>query len=156
MSDNYRQNADGSISIIQMWGSTQNELMRLGVNGAGSAMTTYRSTISRTDTTAKNLFTLPPNAIPVKLWYFSAAASNAGTTATISVGKSGGTGVEFLNVQDVKTAATGAGSVTPNSQTNMCATIGTSALVITGIYAETGTASNAGGPWNVMLDVVML
>lgn len=156
MSDNLRQNADGSLSIVQMWGSNTNELLRTGVNGAGGIVTTYRNTLARTDTSAKTLFTLPANAIPIKLHYFSAAASNAGTSANISVGKSGGTGTEYLNAQDVKTASTGAGYVTPNSQTNMCSSIGTAPLNITGIYAESGTASSSGGPWNIMLDVMMM
>ena len=102
------------------------------------AMMNFTGSIARTDTAVKNLFVIPANFVITQLKYFSAAASNAATTATISVGKAG-TNTFFLNAQDVKTAATGAGQVVPNGATNL-AGIGAADLQVVGIYAETGTA----------------
>ena len=111
--------------------------------------------IARTDTTAKSLFSLPANSIPLAMSITSPAVSNAGTTATISVGKSGGTGVEILTTLDVK-GATGSGQQTPvgPAASLFGVSVGTSALVVTGIYAETGAASSAGGPWIVAITVI--
>jgi len=113
-----------------------------------------RNTIARTDTSAKNLFRLPAYARPIRLSIFGTAASDAGTTATISVGKTGAN-THFLNGHDVKTSSSGAGQVHPNGATNLDAVVGTSDIQVTGIYAETGSASTAGGPWTVVIDFVM-
>jgi hypothetical protein len=114
------------------------------------AMMCYSNTVARTDTAAKNLFVIPANLVITQLKYFSPTASNAGTTATLSVGKTG-SNTFFLNAADVKTAATGAGQVVPNAAANLGA-IGAADLQVVGIYAETGGASNAGGPWTVTLE----
>lgn len=130
-----------------------------GANGMPSkAVQTYRGFISRTDTTAKDLFTLPKNARTLFFLIWGNAASNALTTATISLGKKGGTGSEYLSGYDVKTAASGNGMTLPNLQLlmgyNAAATpVDTAKLTtdttITGTYAETGAASTLGGPWTV-------
>ena len=121
---------------------------------SGRTNPSFMGTIARTDTTAKVLFTLPAGCIPVALNYTSPAVSNAGTTATISVGKQGGTGVEFLTTVDVK-GATGSGFQNP---VGPAASLGGAALaaatVVTGVYAETGGASSSGGPWVIVVDVI--
>lgn len=105
------------------------------------------ASVARTDTAAKNLFVLPDGAVPLLFYIFTAVASNAATTATVSVGKPG-SGTFFLNTVDVKTSA---GLLVPPSAkvTNLVSgQIGDT--MVTGIYAETGTASTAGGPFYVM------
>jgi hypothetical protein len=109
----------------------------------------WTASIARTDTVAKVLFTLPRDAVILALHVFGAAVSNAGTTATISVGKQGGNGHEYLNAFDVK-GSTGAGQQTPSAAAGL-GVAATSDTVVTGIYAETGTASTTGGPWTVTL-----
>ena len=122
---------------------------------AGRNTTQFVGSIARTDTSAKVLFTLPAGAIPVALTYASPAVSNAGTTATISVGKSGGTGVEFLTTQDVKGSG-GSGHQHPaGPAASLYGTPLAAAVIVTGIYAETGGASNAGGPWLVMIEAIV-
>lgn len=154
MGVNLKQNPDNSVSLVADNGSHGNyEVFRS--DNQGGVRTSVRNTIARTDTAAKNLFTLPAGAIPVELRFFSAAASNAGTSANVSVGKSGGTGTEYMNALDVKTVGTGQGLVVPNGQANMFASVGNAPLTITGIYAESGTASTAGGPWTVEMSYVM-
>lgn len=130
-----------------------------GANGMPpKAVQTLRGFVTRTDTTAKQLFTLPKNArvLFFSIWGF--AASNAGTTATLSLGKQGGTGSEFLSGYDVKTAASGNGLTIPNAQLlegyntanpNVDTAKTTVDVTVTGTYAETGAASSSGGPWTV-------
>ncbi|GAC1615594.1 MAG: hypothetical protein NVS9B1_25350 [Candidatus Dormibacteraceae bacterium] len=119
---------------------------------SGRIRTEFQGSIARTDTTAKNLFVLPAGAIPFDITVSSAAVSNAATTATISVGKSGGTGVEFLTTQDVK-GASGSGVLHPAGPATSLfgVSVGASSVTVTGVYAETGAASNAGGPWLVVI-----
>ncbi len=107
------------------------------------------ATIARTDTTAKSLFTLPAGAVVVGVESYWTANSDAGTTATFSVGKSGGTGAEYVSAVSVKT---GASTRNLHSSANLYAAAGATDTIITGIYAETGTASTTGGPINVRVD----
>jgi hypothetical protein len=122
----------------------------------GRATVTFVNQIARTDTSAKTLFTLPANAIPLELEVCSPAVSNAGTTATVSVGKSGGTGAEILAAMDVK-GSTGSGSQNPAGPAASIfgASVGAAPYVVTGIYAESGTASTAGGPWLVAVTCIV-
>lgn len=109
-------------------------------------------TVARTDTSAKNLFTIPGNAqlVDIKIW--AGTLSNAGTTATVSVGKTG-SNTFFVNAFDVKGGT--AGAQNRPTASNMYASVGTSAIQVVGIYAETGAASNTGGPFNVMVDYIV-
>lgn len=115
------------------------------VNGVAQVL---KNSIARTDTAAKTLGYLPANAIISAITVKNPVASNAATTATISVGKSGGTGTEYVNAQDVKGAALG--QVVPTTVATLD-TIGTANVTVTGIYAETGAASTTGGPWTVFI-----
>lgn len=121
-------------------------LNRLKFAGGGIALQMQSNTVARTDTSAKNLFVLPANAI-LDAILISGPNSDAGTTATLSVGKTG-TNTFFVNARDVKAAATGNGLQFPTQATNM-GSVGTSALQVVGIYAETGGPSTTGGPWTV-------
>ena len=131
----------------------------LTLDDGSSALTVQRTkyaSVARTDVAAKDLFVLPAGAIPVAVSVYSPTASNAGTTATLSVGLKGGTGTEWLNGLDVKTAGTGAGQTHPAVVAGVLFTsVGASNITLTGIYAETGAASNAGGPWTVAVEYVL-
>lgn len=119
--------------------------------GGGNVLYSQTGSVARTDTSAKNLFTLPANADIVGLRMYTATASDAGTTATVSIGKSG-TSTAFLNAQDVKGAGTGV--ITTASKVTL-GTIGTTAVVVQGIYAETGGASTTGGPFLLFVDYTL-
>jgi hypothetical protein len=112
------------------------------------------SAVTRAMTTANNLFTLPQDAQVISLELIGAAVSNAGTTATVSVGIVGGNGHDYLNAFDVK-GATGAGQQTPTAATLPTATPLTVDTVVTAIYAETGAASTSGGPWQLCIEYVL-
>lgn len=109
------------------------------------------ASLANTDTAAKNLFILPAGAVPVDVKVFAATASDAGTTAVVSVGKTG-SNTFFVNTADVKTAA---GKISVSSKAaNLYASVGTSAIQVVGIYAETGTASTVGS-FFVQIDYYM-
>lgn len=123
------------------------------ISGAANPVVmSLTNTIARTDTAAKTLGLLPQNAQIVAIHVFVGTSSNAGTTATISVGKSGGTGVEYVNTVDVKG---GQGVIALGTKGGGYGTVGSSSVTVTGIYAETGTASNAGGPFNVAINYIV-
>jgi hypothetical protein len=123
----------------------------LKVLTGGQVQKVIVGSVARTDTSAKTLGALPAGAIITDVTVYSATASNAGTTATLSLGKSGGTGTEYLNGLDVK-GATGSGKQGPVAA--VLGAIGSSPVTLTGIYAETGAASTAGGPWLVAVEFV--
>jgi len=110
--------------------------------------------VTRTMTSATALFTLPMDAQIISLEVIGAAVSNAGTTATLSVGVVGGNGHDYLNAFDVK-GATGAGQQTPTAATLPTATPLAADTAVTATYAETGTASTAGGPWQCVIEYVV-
>jgi len=109
--------------------------------------------IVRTDTTAFVATVLPKDAVLTGMYVIGQVASNAGTTATVSVGTTA-TANELLNGFDVKTAATGEGYNPAGA-----AAVGTAFMEkltadvpVYAIYAETGGASSAGGPWYVKIE----
>lgn len=112
--------------------------------------------IVRTDTTAFQGAALPRDAVITGMYVIGHAASDAGTSASISVGTTA-TSNELLATFDVKTAATGEGYSPAGA-----AAVGTAMMTkltvdtpIYGKYVEAGTASTAGGPWYVKLEYVM-
>lgn len=109
--------------------------------------------VTRTMTTSTQVATLPRGS---RILYFmiSGTASNAGTTATLSVGSTSANANEFVNAQDVKTAATGAGVVLMNGVAGAVGSgPGSPSTADTPIfvkYAETGGASSSGG-WKLYI-----
>lgn len=113
----------------------------------------YASTIGRTQTSAALLFTLPPQTTVMGIRIVGPTASNAGTNARISIGSTGGGGKDFLADWDVKTAAGGLAQAFPSSAlTGLINDV--NPIQVTGIYAEGGSASSAGGPWTIVFEVL--
>lgn len=110
-------------------------------------------TLARTDTTASVKSVLPADATIVDIKLFG-PASNAATSATVSVGSTA-TANEFLNAQDVKTAG---GMIRPTTALQNIFNLQPLPLgpdiQLYAKYAETGTASTAGGPWYVYVEYV--
>ena len=100
-------------------------------------------TVTRSDTTATELFKLPKNAIPLFVVVSGTTASDAGTTAVVDVGN-GSTDDHFAADVNVKTN----GAVAQFAGANMGSAL-TADTKITGKYSETGTASTTGGGWEV-------
>lgn len=95
--------------------------------------------VARGATNTVAVGTLPANARITSIFVSVPVVSNAATTATVSVGLSGGSATYFTAAQDVK------GAIGNFSQ---AATAGwapsTTSQVVTCTYTETGTASTAG------------
>ena len=101
--------------------------------------------ITRSDTTAVLMFTIPAGATIMTMDLVNPVVSNALTTATVTVGKTASTH-EYLDAVDVK-SATGKTTSLP-----AVGNVGTSDQPVYGIYAETGTASTSGGPFTVVCE----
>jgi hypothetical protein len=110
--------------------------------------------VARTDTAATVKCVLPGDATIVDMRIFNPVASDAATTAVVSVGIPGAN-TQFLNTVDVKTAA---GMIRPTAKLlnviNLENTPITGDIIINAIYAETGTASTTGGPFYVIVEYV--
>ena len=111
--------------------------------------------VARTDTTAKDLFTLRAGDIPIRLEIVGTAASNAGTAATLSIGSTSNA-TYFAAGIDVKSATLtsgGLGQSVPSSAGNLGVRLAFDTTV-QATYAEAGTASTSGGPWQVYMWVL--
>ena len=114
--------------------------------------------VARTDTTAFDAFVIPKNTLIAGVYVLGQTASDAATTATISVGSNPGTTNEVLAAFDVKGATgtgyqpAGAKAGTQVGVVNAGQAGNTTDLKVQAIYAESGTASSTGGPWLVKVE----
>lgn len=113
--------------------------------------------VLRTDTTAFVGAWLPKDAVITGMYVVGQVASNAGDSASISVGTTA-TANELLATYDVKTAATGEGYNPAGA-----AAVGTAFMEkltadkpVYAKYVEAGTASDAGGPWYVKIEFTVV
>lgn len=95
--------------------------------------------VARGATNTALVGTLPPNARIVRIDVQNPVVSNAATTATVSVGLSGGSATYFSAAQDVKTSV---GNFSQAATANWVPSA--SKQLVTCTYTETGTASTAG------------
>jgi hypothetical protein len=99
-------------------------------------------------TSGTAICTIPKGARPLYAT-ISGVASDAGTTATVSIGTSA-TATELISGHDVKTAATGRHAFMVTGAATSMGTVVTADTVIYAKYAETGGASS-NGAWKVTL-----
>ena len=97
--------------------------------------------VERTMTSATELMTIPQGHTILGMTLVG-TASDAATTATLSIGNAG-SGTAYVNARDVKTAATGTGLMPLTLAADHQAAL-TADTKITATYAETGTASSDG------------
>jgi len=112
--------------------------------------------VVRTDTTAFVGTVLPKDAVITGMYVVGGAVSDAGTSATISVGTTS-TSNELLAGFDV------AGTTGEGYHPAGAAAVGTAFMTkltadvpVYAKYTESGTASTAGGPWFVKLEYVVV
>ena len=118
--------------------------------GHGIITTSFSSNISRTATSDAELFTIPAYSV-IKQVTIIGPKSNAGTSAVLSLGSDGGGGSDFLAAFNVKTN----GVVSyPSSFNSLGASTDPNPIIVTGVYSEDGNASSAGGPWEIIVDVI--
>jgi uncharacterized membrane protein len=116
--------------------STNNAVTNIA--GVLSAITT---TIAFSNTSAVTIGTVPANAQIIDVNIDATTAFNAGTTNTITVGKTG-SAAAFVTATDVGTA--GRESVATTGVYSAWANVGTTDVVATATFAQTGTAATAG------------
>ena len=92
------------------------------------------------------MFVIPKNA-RILCFVLSGTASDAGTSATLSVGTTSGTPVEYVNALDVKTAATGSGVGVMRGVTGALGNKLTSDTTVYVKVTEVGVASTVGSWW---------
>lgn len=108
--------------------------------------------IARTDTTAFEAFVIPQGAIICGAYVMGQTASDAATTAIVSVGTNPGTTDDCISAFDVK-ASTGAGYYAVGAfEGTQIGSLQTTAKLMKAKYTETGTASTTGGPWLVKVE----
>lgn len=119
--------------------------------------------VVRTNTTATKVAVLPADATILGIRYYIQTASNAGTTATVTltgqgVGPSGATfafGSQNVLVTGYDLMAATVNTVTGVFNLERPPAVQTSGdIIIYATYAETGTASSAGGPFYFVIEYV--
>lgn len=125
---------------------------KLSVMRGGRSLQAKRRSVTTAMTTATQVATLPRGSV-ILGFVLSGIASNAGTTATLSIGSST-TANEYVNAANVLAAGVGNGV---NLLSGVAGAVGGSTAIpsqsdmpIYVKYAETGTASNAGG-WKLWI-----
>ena len=108
-------------------------------SAVGSVVCALAWTVARGATNTVLVGTLPANARILRIDVQVPVVSNAATTATVSVGLSGGSATYFSAAQDVKAAI---GTFSQTATANWAISTGKQAISCT--YTETGTASTAG------------
>ena len=108
------------------------------IAGLLSALTT---TIAYTDTAAVSIGTLPANCQIVDINIDVTTAFNAGTTNTVTVGK---TGTAAAYVTSTSVGSAGRASVATTGVYSAWADTGSSEVSATVTFAQTGTAASAG------------
>ncbi len=117
----------------------------------GRDVVTYTNHIARSDTSAKDLFTLKLGDIPISLELYGATVSNAGTSALLSIGSTSNASYFAASIE--LTEGYGLGPAVPSSTVNLMVPLPFETTV-QGTVSEHGTASTAGGPWVVRMDVI--
>lgn len=110
--------------------------------------------VTRTMTTGTDKAFIIPKNCQIIGYVLSGLASNAGTTATLSVGTTSATPVEHVNAVSVLAGGVGNGVTLLNG---VAGAVGGKLLVDTAVfvkYAETGGASSAGN-WTLWVVYVM-
>lgn len=124
---------------------------------SGRSTTAYTVQLQRNLAVASNYaespVAIPAGATPVALRVIGTVASNAGTSASLAIGSNGYASTNFLAGLDVKSGLGAIGQALPSSALLIGAPLPNDTVV--GVtYTESGTASTAGGPWTVVIDVL--
>lgn len=112
------------------------------VTNAAGVLSAITATIAYTDTSAVTIGTLPANAQIINVHIDVTTAFNAGTTNTVTVGKTG-SAAAYVTSTSVGTA--GRASVATTGVYSAWADVGSSDVdYATVTYSQTGTAASAG------------
>ena len=121
------------------------------VNGRDSVV--YTNYFARSDTTAKDLFIIRKGEIPLTLSLYGETASNAGTSGRVSFGSTGNASYFAADLELKSGVHAVLGQSTPSTLANFGVPLEFDTEFLA-TYVETGTASTAGGPWLVVVQVL--
>ena len=107
----------------------------------GGVLSSVSNTIAYTDSSAVTIGSVPANAQIINIHIDVTTAFNAGTTNTMTVGKSG-SAAAFVASTSVGSA--GRASVATTGVYSAWADVGTYDVPVTATFAQTGTAATAG------------
>lgn len=109
---------------------------------------------TRAMTTATKIAVLPADATITGIKFYPTTASNAGTTATVTLTATTVSGTVTLGTVDVKGTTTSTSIASANffNLELVPAATRVGDILIKATYAETGTASSAGGPFYFTID----
>lgn len=108
-------------------------------SAVGSMVMTLSANVTRGATNTVTAGAIPANARIIAIFVHVPVVSNAATTATVSVGLTGGSATFFSAAQDVKTAI---GNFSQAATANWAPATTSQSVSVT--YTETGTASTSG------------
>ena len=97
---------------------------------------------------------LPADTTPYILYLYNNTASNAGTTATVTVTISDNAGTVSTGTASVLSGNAGISIIQMSGFPVVNKLPENGDYKITATYAETGTASTAGGPWTIAVEFV--
>ena len=111
------------------------------VTNIGGVLSAVTNTVAYTNSTAVTIGTIPANAQIIDINIDVTTAFNAGTTNTITVGKSGSAAAY---VASTSVGSAGRASVATTGVYSAWADVGDAEVPVTATYAQTGTAASAG------------
>lgn len=111
-------------------------------------------TVSRTDTVSSVKAMLPAAASVVGVYLYGSVASNAATTAAVTLTIANNGGTVSTGAIDVKTNGAVTALAQMSNLPNEQPIPANGDLKISAVYAESGTASSTGGPWKVRVAYV--
>lgn len=110
--------------------------------------------VARTETASVVKIVLPADATILAIARCKGVASDAATTATVTITAANNSGTVSSAIDDVKTSGATAGAVQMSNLPNLEPIPLTGDITISAVYAETGTASTTGGPWKYIVHFV--
>lgn len=110
--------------------------------------------VARTDTVASIKSWLPADASLLSIQLCGSVASNAGTTAAVTLTVANNSGTISTGTVDVKTSGASTLLAQMTNLPNIQPIPLTGDISITAVYAETGTVSTLGGPWVFVVEYV--
>lgn len=124
------------------------------ITPAGKPIHSLVIQVPRTQTVNTVMAEIPAQASLTGVKLFGSVVSNAATTATVTLTMSNSTGVISTGTYDVKTNGATTGEINMTALPNIEPQPLLGDLIFNAVYAETGTASSAGGPWNILISYV--
>lgn len=107
--------------------------------------------VLRTTTASTLMAMLPAQASVISIDLMGSVNSDAGTTAAVTITVTSNAGTLSTGTVNVKTVGNVTGPLTMSNLPNLEPLPLQGDLKINAVYAETGTVSTTGGPWNFVV-----